>query len=142
MVSTGEYSLYIVRCNDGTLYTGIAIDVERRIREHESGVRGAKYLHILSPCAPGWRFDAAKTLDMGELAVKTGFHIMWKQVDGKFTLKKQSARLLEKGKRLPVEEYIKPQGRFAKLTKTQVKDLQDWVDQRWDRIARRAKAEC
>ena len=48
-MSTGEYSLYIVRCNDGTLYTGIAIDVERRIREHESGVRGAKYLRGKGP---------------------------------------------------------------------------------------------
>ena len=48
-MSTGEYSLYIVRCSDGTLYTGIAIDVERRIREHESGVRGAKYLRGKGP---------------------------------------------------------------------------------------------
>lgn len=43
------YSLYIVRCNDGTLYTGIAIDVERRIREHESGPRGARYLRGKGP---------------------------------------------------------------------------------------------
>jgi putative endonuclease len=49
MTRAGEYSLYIVRCADGTLYTGIAIDVERRIREHESGTRGAKYLRGRSP---------------------------------------------------------------------------------------------
>jgi putative endonuclease len=48
-MSSGEYSLYIVRCNDGSLYTGIAIDVERRIREHESGSRGAKYLRGKGP---------------------------------------------------------------------------------------------
>jgi putative endonuclease len=46
---SGEYSLYIVRCNDGSLYTGIAIDVERRIREHEAGARGAKYLRGKGP---------------------------------------------------------------------------------------------
>jgi putative endonuclease len=34
-----SYSLYIIRCADGTLYTGIATDVERRLREHESGAR-------------------------------------------------------------------------------------------------------
>lgn len=33
---------YIVRCNDGTLYTGWTNDIERRIREHNAG-RGAKY---------------------------------------------------------------------------------------------------
>ena len=48
-MGAGEYSLYIVRCNDGTLYTGIAIDVERRIQEHESGVRGAKFLRGKGP---------------------------------------------------------------------------------------------
>lgn len=44
-----EYSLYIVRCSDGSLYTGIATDVERRVREHESGKRGARYLRGRGP---------------------------------------------------------------------------------------------
>jgi putative endonuclease len=44
-----DYSLYIVRCSDGSLYTGIAIDVERRVREHESGKRGARYLRGRGP---------------------------------------------------------------------------------------------
>lgn len=48
-MSAGEYSLYILRCRDGTLYTGIAIDVDRRIREHESGIRGARYLRGRGP---------------------------------------------------------------------------------------------
>ena len=43
------YSLYIVRCADGSLYTGIAIDVARRIKEHESDSRGAKYLRGKGP---------------------------------------------------------------------------------------------
>ena len=33
---------YIVRCSDGTLYTGWTTDVERRVRTHNSG-KGAKY---------------------------------------------------------------------------------------------------
>ena len=48
-MSTGEYSLYIVRCRDGSLYTGIATDVDRRLREHESGNRGARYLRGRGP---------------------------------------------------------------------------------------------
>ena len=48
-MSAGEYSLYIVRCADGSLYTGIAIDVERRLCEHESGARGAKFLRGKGP---------------------------------------------------------------------------------------------
>jgi predicted GIY-YIG superfamily endonuclease len=36
------YYLYILRCSDGTLYTGHARDIARRIREHNSG-KAAKY---------------------------------------------------------------------------------------------------
>ena len=46
---SSEFSLYILRCADGTLYTGIAVDVERRLAEHESGRRGARYLRGRGP---------------------------------------------------------------------------------------------
>jgi putative endonuclease len=48
-VTECDYSLYIIRCADGSLYTGIAIDVDRRIKEHESDSRGAKYLRGRGP---------------------------------------------------------------------------------------------
>jgi len=39
------WSVYIIRCGDGTLYTGIATDVDRRFSEHEAqGPKTAKYL--------------------------------------------------------------------------------------------------
>lgn len=44
-----EFSLYIVRCADGTLYTGIATDVSKRLAEHEASPRGAKYLRGRGP---------------------------------------------------------------------------------------------
>ncbi len=44
-----EYQLYMLRCRDGSLYTGIAIDVDKRVREHESGTRGARYLRGRGP---------------------------------------------------------------------------------------------
>lgn len=43
------FSLYIVRCANDTLYTGIAADVARRMCEHESSARGAKYLRGRRP---------------------------------------------------------------------------------------------
>ena len=48
MPHTG-YSIYLVRCADGSLYTGIAVDVARRLREHRLGARGAKYLRGKGP---------------------------------------------------------------------------------------------
>lgn len=43
-----EWYLYMVRCRDGKLYTGIATDIERRIAEHQAG-KGAKYLRGRAP---------------------------------------------------------------------------------------------
>ena len=44
-----KWSVYLVRCSDDSLYTGIALDVERRLEEHREGKRGAKYLRGRSP---------------------------------------------------------------------------------------------
>jgi putative endonuclease len=44
-----QWSIYILRCSDDSLYTGIATDVERRLREHEEGKIGAKYLRGRTP---------------------------------------------------------------------------------------------
>lgn len=48
-MSDAVFSLYIVRCTDDTLYTGIAADVSRRLSEHETSSRGAKYLRGKGP---------------------------------------------------------------------------------------------
>lgn len=45
----GAYSVYLVRCANGELYTGIASDVERRFREHAGGKRGARFLRGRGP---------------------------------------------------------------------------------------------
>lgn len=45
-----DWYLYIVRCNDGSLYTGITTDLDRRLREHRrGGSRGAGYLRGRKP---------------------------------------------------------------------------------------------
>ena len=42
------WHLYILRCGDGTLYTGITTDVEKRLAAHRSG-KGAKYTRGRQP---------------------------------------------------------------------------------------------
>lgn len=43
------WSLYLLRCSDGSIYTGITTDVMRRLDEHRSGPRGSKYLRSRRP---------------------------------------------------------------------------------------------
>lgn len=38
-----KYFVYMLKCSDETLYTGIAQDIQKRILEHNSSVKGAKY---------------------------------------------------------------------------------------------------
>jgi len=44
-----SWSLYLLRTRDGSLYTGIALDVEKRFDEHTAGIRGAKSLRGRGP---------------------------------------------------------------------------------------------
>ena len=46
--------LYILRCRDNTLYTGITVDVEKRFAAHSAG-RGAKYTRGRGPLEPVYR---------------------------------------------------------------------------------------
>lgn len=45
-----DWYLYLVRCKDGTLYTGITTDIARRFAEHQNG-KGSKYLRGRGPLA-------------------------------------------------------------------------------------------
>lgn len=54
----GAFSVYLLRCADGSLYTGIAVDVERRIGEHAGSRRGARRLRGRGP----FRLEAARQI--------------------------------------------------------------------------------
>lgn len=43
------YFLYVLKCHDGTLYTGITVDLERRLVEHNSSRIGARYTRARRP---------------------------------------------------------------------------------------------
>jgi len=73
-MSSATFSLYIVRCADDTLYTGIAADVGKRISEHESGPRGAKYLRGKGPL----RLEFAEAV--GDRAVASALEYRVKQL--------------------------------------------------------------
>lgn len=66
-----RWYLYILRCGDGTLYTGITTDVEARLEAHRSG-KGAKYTRGRGPLELVYREeceDHSQALKR-ELAVK------------------------------------------------------------------------
>tara|TARA_Y100000310_G_C20099923_1_gene542229 strand:+ start:273 stop:563 length:291 start_codon:yes stop_codon:yes gene_type:complete len=41
--------MYVVMCSDGTLYTGVTTDLDRRVNEHNNSKKGAKYTRSRRP---------------------------------------------------------------------------------------------
>lgn len=69
--STTYWSIYLLRCADGSLYTGIATDVERRLQEHRCGKRGSKYLRGRGPL----RLEFSQTVGDRSLASRVEHRI-------------------------------------------------------------------
>src|SRR5579859_3852633 len=66
-----EHCVYIVRCVDGTLYTGYTTDIERRIAAHNAG-KGARYTRSRRPVelAARWTFASKQEAMQAEYALK------------------------------------------------------------------------
>ena len=110
-----------------TSTVGYPLDVERKVKK-ALAIRGPKYLHIHVPCPLGWRHASNSTIDIAKLAVETGLYPIVEYEFGKLTKAKKITTIK------PVEEYLKPQGRFAHLFKSEkgaleIKKIQHIADQ-------------
>ncbi len=83
-------------------------DLETKV-EHAMSMRGARYLHILVPCPLGWGAASSDTVRLARLAHETGLFPVFEAERGEVTGAQPIRRLT------PVEEYLRPQRRFAHL---------------------------
>jgi pyruvate ferredoxin oxidoreductase beta subunit len=83
-------------------------DLEAKVRRAME-LRGPRYLHILVPCPLGWGHGSEATVRMARLAKETGLFPVFEAESGIVTGVSKIRR------RLPVEEYLQPQRRFAHL---------------------------
>lgn len=83
-------------------------DLERKVMKAMS-MHGARYLHILVPCPLGWGFASSMTVQMARLATQTGLFPVFEAEYGEVTDVTKIRR------KLPVEEYLKGQKRYAHL---------------------------
>ncbi|MHA2620785.1 MAG: thiamine pyrophosphate-dependent enzyme [bacterium JZ-2024 1] len=109
-----------------TTSVAFPLDLQKKVRKAVQ-VKGPRYLHIHTPCPLGWRFDPAHTIRVGRLAVSTGLFPIIEYVHGVLT----SVRVI--GKRHPVEDYLRAQGRFQHLFDTEagqavIRKLQEIAD--------------
>lgn len=53
-----SWYIYILKCSDGSLYTGVTTDIERRLHEHNHSSRGARYTRARRPLSLAYREPA------------------------------------------------------------------------------------
>jgi len=58
-----SWKVYILHCADNTLYTGITTDINRRVQEHNSGVKGARYTRARRPVTLAYQESCASRAD-------------------------------------------------------------------------------
>ncbi len=111
-------------------------DLIEKVRKAVS-IDGATFINVLSPCPRGWRTDTGDTVSIARLAVDTCYWPLYEVENGKWKINYTPRQ------KLPVTEYLKPQGRFAHLFRPEnqhiLVEIQEWVDSKWDLLQKKAQ---
>ena len=91
---------------------------------------GPAFLNVCAPCPTGWKYQKDDIMEICRLAVETNYWPLYEVVDGKWILN------YEPKNRLPIEDFLRPQGRFKHLFKPEnehlIEKFQKEVDRRWE----------
>ena len=113
-----------------TATVGYPLDLVEKVRRARA-VRGTRFLHILSPCPPGWKYPHEATIELSRMAVRCR---IFPRVEVEYG---QRWRLsFDPAPPEPVGPYLRKPGRFRHLAGPDVAYIQREVDARWDMIVR------
>ena len=93
---------------------------------------GPCFMNVLAPCPRGWGYDTADLMQINKLVVDTCYWPLYEVIDGVYKISYKPA------KKLPVEDFLKPQKRFRHMFKPgnewMIEDFQKEVDKRWQEL--------
>ncbi len=107
------------------------MDLIKKVRKALE-IKGPKFMNIISPCNRGWRSRTDDSIMLSRLAVETCYWPLYEVENGitKITFRPKEKR--------PIEDFLKPQGRFRHLFKPEnewiIKKFQEDVDREWERL--------
>ena len=91
---------------------------------------GPTFLNVLSPCPRGWGYPTEDLMTINKLAIETCYWPLYEVENGKYKITYKPA------KKLPIEEFLKPQKRFKHMFKPgnewMIEEFQKEVDRRWE----------
>jgi pyruvate ferredoxin oxidoreductase beta subunit len=94
--------------------------------------KGPAYIHMYASCPTGWRMAPELAVSIGRLAVQTGAFPLYEIDHGALRLTMPTPQLR------PIQDYLKPQGRFRHLGKEQVAEIQARIEADYQKLVRRA----
>jgi len=113
------------------------IDLANKV-ERAMQYEGPKFINVYSTCPLGWRTPWDSAINVAKLAVETCYWPLYEVVEGvyKITYKPKE--------KLPIEEWLKPQGRFRHLFRPEkrediIRELQEAVDRHWEELLRKER---
>jgi len=108
------------------------LDFNRKVKK-ALGIKGFKFIHLMAPCPPGWRFETHMTIEIARRAVLSGAWILMEYENGRLRLNPPSSNMLDK-RRISLEEYLMMQGRFKHVKRELLEELKRDVELRWSEI--------
>jgi len=119
-----------------TTFTGNFKDLhEKSYKAHYTP--GPAFLNILAPCPRGWRYPPEDLMTITKLAIDTCVWPLYEVVEGEWAL------TYEPKTKLPVEDYLKPQGRFSHMfepgAEWMIEEMQKFVDKKWEKLLAKCK---
>ena len=95
---------------------------------------GPTFLNVMAPCPRGWGYNTEDLMQINKLAADTCYWPLYEVVNGVYKITYKPA------KKLPIEEFLKPQKRFRHMFKPgnewMIEQLQKEVDERWEELLR------
>ncbi len=100
--------------------------------EKALSTKGPTFITVLAPCTTLWKYPPEMTMQYSKLAVETKFWPLYEIENGKLKINYKPS------KEVPVEEFLKGQGRFRHLFKPENKDMieriQQHINENWERL--------
>jgi len=87
--------------------------------------KGPALINVISPCIRFWKFEMKNLRKVSELSLNTCFWPIYEIENGEYKINRKPEE------KLPVEEFLKIQKRFEHLSKENIKEIQERVDQKW-----------
>lgn len=108
--------------------------MRKLIKAKEAVKHGMAYIHVLTPCPTGWKFEPEHAVEVTKAAVDTNYFPLWEAENGAIRMTHEVKN------RAPIQEFSKLMKRFSHLSGEELSELQAYVDRSYEKIKRIADA--